>query len=615
MTVDAAVIPFDYTNKDYVSFRTSMLDNAKTLGAAGYLPSWTARTEDDFGVMLVEHWAYLADIMTYYIDRAVAESFIDTAVLADSIRAKARLLDYRPDLGVAATMSTTFTYGPGTGSVTVPAGTQVTGLPTPSNVVDCDPLTFETDSDLVIALDPAINQSGTVTATEGTSVDGEQIGLSDGSPNQHFDLSETPVIEGSMVVLVDSGAGPVQWQYVEHLVNSRSDDPVFTTYQTGVNTTTVQFGDGINGLVPPADSVLTANYRIGGGIVGNSITTGAVLTTASSVPGGLTNVQAAGNSSGGSDPESIDSIRANVPKSFSTIHRGVSLADYGNLVLGATGVSKAVALGKSYSNIRIYTLGPNYGPLTLPQKAALTTYLLDKEMVDASVAIADGLVQPVDVTISMQVASQYNQAAVVSQVTNALTNLLSYDTNDFGGRISASDVYAAAMSVPGVEYCSVTKLALGGGSGVVDLQMGSFQIVQKGTLLIDVAGGVTASTTVAGVPVTPGAPGAPTITAVACPSHPGVLGGFTADITWTAGTNALQYAVIMDFYDGAGTPAYLGSVNGGVYAAGTLSAHIVAAFASTTAATVHIRVRAINGTNTFDGASTTHAYTCGTNAA
>jgi len=50
----------DYVTKDYDGFRQGMLNQIPLL-----LPNWTDRSETDFGVVLIELFAYAADILSY----------------------------------------------------------------------------------------------------------------------------------------------------------------------------------------------------------------------------------------------------------------------------------------------------------------------------------------------------------------------------------------------------------------------------------------------------------------------------------------------------------------------------------------------------------------------
>ncbi|MBW2662040.1 MAG: hypothetical protein JRD93_08665 [Deltaproteobacteria bacterium] len=51
----------DYIAKDYESFKQEMIDLIPNK-----LPNWTDRSEADFGIVLIEIFAYMADILSYY---------------------------------------------------------------------------------------------------------------------------------------------------------------------------------------------------------------------------------------------------------------------------------------------------------------------------------------------------------------------------------------------------------------------------------------------------------------------------------------------------------------------------------------------------------------------
>jgi hypothetical protein len=71
----------------------------------GALDGWRARGERDFGVMWLEMWAYVADVLGFYDERIANESYLRTAVRRPSLRRIIELLGYVPAPGVAGSAS------------------------------------------------------------------------------------------------------------------------------------------------------------------------------------------------------------------------------------------------------------------------------------------------------------------------------------------------------------------------------------------------------------------------------------------------------------------------------------------------------------------------------
>jgi len=88
----------DYVTKDYDGFRAGMLALIPQL-----LPNWSDRSESDFGVVLIELFAYVADILSYYQDRVANEAYLTTATQRRSVTELLRLIGYQIDPGLAAT--------------------------------------------------------------------------------------------------------------------------------------------------------------------------------------------------------------------------------------------------------------------------------------------------------------------------------------------------------------------------------------------------------------------------------------------------------------------------------------------------------------------------------
>jgi hypothetical protein len=73
------------------------------------LPALTTREGDDHAITLIELWAAMADVLTFYQERIANEAYLRTAVSRDSVRRLTRLLDYKPFAGLAAETLVSFT--------------------------------------------------------------------------------------------------------------------------------------------------------------------------------------------------------------------------------------------------------------------------------------------------------------------------------------------------------------------------------------------------------------------------------------------------------------------------------------------------------------------------
>lgn len=613
------VPPIDYTSRDYASLVNDLL----TL-IPSFLPEWTDRSPGDFGIVLIELFAYMGDILNFYSDRIANESYIATAQQRQSVLNIAALLDYTPHGNVAATVQLQFTIGAPSAPVLLPAGsTQVATLGT-------TPIIFETTQDLWIlgdgiskiatatsngtanqqvvlqAADPnpphtpwyvyngAVNQVVTVTpsgggaavtytlapgnsfvgqlstalmytvvqgnivqfgggttaspgnipangslitvtyqpappqtyvglvpALNGASTLGETIGVSDGTPSQHYTLFNSPVVDGSVTVYVDEGQGPQPWQYFQRIVDAFSNNQAYTLSTDANGVVSVIFGDSITGQIPPTGSVITADYMVGGGFAGN-VAANTLTQLQQAGPQNIASVTNPAPASGGADVETIDHIRIHAPLSITAINRAVTLDDFAALSLNIPSIAKASAQSTAYNavDLFIHPAGDFFGfgndPTTTVAalnaavgalaptitNSSYTGYLDDKKMVTTSVVVLPpqyskaGLRQtgyvPCNVTATVQVLAQYQASVVQAAVVAAIKSLFLFSVVDFGYRVSLSSVYHAIMNTEGVDYVNVNALyrnevAVTAG----DIICAAFEIPQAYQINVTVNGGLT----------------------------------------------------------------------------------------------------------------------------
>lgn len=84
-------IPIKYTSRDFNSIKDDLLDYAKRQ----YPDSWKDFSKSTINSLLVENISYIGDVLSYYLDYQVNESFIDTAIEQDNVRRHARALGYK----------------------------------------------------------------------------------------------------------------------------------------------------------------------------------------------------------------------------------------------------------------------------------------------------------------------------------------------------------------------------------------------------------------------------------------------------------------------------------------------------------------------------------------
>jgi hypothetical protein len=103
----------------------------------------TTRTADDPAIALLDAWAMVGDVLTFYQERIANEAYLRTATERRSVLEMARTIGYELNPGVAAGVYLAFTVDDTTkqyAKVTIPEGTQVQSLPAQGKL----PQTFET---------------------------------------------------------------------------------------------------------------------------------------------------------------------------------------------------------------------------------------------------------------------------------------------------------------------------------------------------------------------------------------------------------------------------------------------------------------------------------------
>lgn len=120
----------------FASFREAML---RAISKQAALDRLTTRESDDSAITVLELWAAVGDVLTFYQERIANESFLRTAVHRDSVLRMVRMLDYHLRPGLAATTRLAFTVEKDH-AVRIPVGLKVMSTPGQDEV----PQIFET---------------------------------------------------------------------------------------------------------------------------------------------------------------------------------------------------------------------------------------------------------------------------------------------------------------------------------------------------------------------------------------------------------------------------------------------------------------------------------------
>ncbi len=456
----------DYMAKDYDSFRQAMIDLIPEK-----LPEWTDRTETDFGIVLIELFAYMADILSYYQDRIANESFLATAQERRSVIQHLRLIGY--DLAPAAPASgllTLIVSNDKKDIVEIKKGDQVATKSSKTEksitfeyvgeqplVIDLKKCKEDSAKDLIIDGKKAgkgFKKYVGIPVQEGKTVLNEKIGISDSSPNQSFKLSKPKMIKDSLKIQIKTPDRVDDWILKNSLIFSWHNDKHYFIQTDENDITTVHFGDNLYGQIPDKGAEITATYRIGGGSEGNvganKITVISKAPQLQALAAKVTNEKPA---SGGKDRESIEHAIKFAPKVFRSLDRAVTEKDFVNIALSYPGVAKAKAKSSGWNKITLYIVpeGEQCQPPTGILKKQLINFFENKRMIGTFLDIQDPICVPFDIWLKVTVAHNYFAEEIKKRVEEAVKTLFKLDNVDFGQSMYLSKVYEKIEALEGVD--------------------------------------------------------------------------------------------------------------------------------------------------------------------
>lgn len=84
-------INIKYTSRDFSTIKEDLVDYAKRY----YPDSYKDFTDASFGSLVLDTVSYVGDVLSYYLDYSVNESFLDTSIEFNNVRKHARALGYK----------------------------------------------------------------------------------------------------------------------------------------------------------------------------------------------------------------------------------------------------------------------------------------------------------------------------------------------------------------------------------------------------------------------------------------------------------------------------------------------------------------------------------------
>jgi hypothetical protein len=380
----------DYTDKDFDSLRERLISLLKSV-----FPEWIDFSVACFGNILLEMYAFVGDVITYYLDAQARESRLSTATQRKNVIALARMLGFKLQGARAARATIQFSLqAPPSANVTLPVGTVVRTQEV------TEPVRFQLLLPLVIssgATPPMASATVEQSETHTQLLDSRGLGGLD------ILLDRTPYLDGSATILASNGS----YQEVDSLLGSGPNDRHFLVLVDQNDRATIRFGSGVNGA-PPSGTV-SVRYKTGGGSSGN-VDAGRLVVIEGSFADAhgrpvrvmVTNQLPA---EGGSDRQTVAAAKLLAPESLRALTRTVAREDFEINARRIPAVSRALMLTSNedtsiQENCGVLFVIPKGGGLPTP---ALKNLVL-KQVTEVypctltfQVGVQDPVYRPIDI--------------------------------------------------------------------------------------------------------------------------------------------------------------------------------------------------------------------------
>ena len=375
--------------------------------------------------LLLDVLAYNTHYNSLYLNLAVNESFLDSAVIRNSVVSKAFELGYLPKSATSAKaiIDVTLTSVSGNpGIVSIPALTAF------NTTVNGSGFSFYNMEPSIATNVNGVYKFSNITITEGTPLTQTYV-VSD---NTVYTISNVNCdISTISIDVYDSPNSTTKTKYTRStdILNVTATDTVFFLKEIDGGKYEVQFGNDRIGKSVSPGNIVVVNYFVSKKDAAN----GARLFTSPNLSTNATIVTLY-QSQGGSDIESIDDIKFNAPRLFNSTNRAVTAEDYRSLLLARFPNIASINvwggednLPPIYGSVFISILPKTNSVLTSTEKDIIVNDILKSRKM---VTITPKFVDPFYLNVRLNTTIYYDPHTT-SKTANELSAIATNAINDY----------------------------------------------------------------------------------------------------------------------------------------------------------------------------------------
>jgi len=323
--------------------------------------------------VLINLLAYNTHYNAFYLNMVANESFLDTALLRDSVVSHAKTLGYIPYSTTAATAVINVTVD--SGNSTVDTATIPKGYVFLSSQLDNESYNFTVMNTTTVTKSGNNYYFENLEIKEGNLISYDFTQNNSSNPKSIFELPDPGIDASTIKVSVVPSSGNTQttiYNEVTEILDVDDTSTIFFKQESQGGRYKIYFGDDVIGKKLNDGAVVTVTYLVTSGPVANK---SSGFSASSSIGNSiLITVEDVSVAAGSSNRESVNSIKYNSVSQFSTQNRLVTFKDYESYITKNYPSLSSISVWGGEDEIP-----PVYGKVYISIKPKVNYYLSEQE--------------------------------------------------------------------------------------------------------------------------------------------------------------------------------------------------------------------------------------------